>query len=208
MPTYFSMTFELNKGPNAIGEFCNVLRQSGPKFKSGFWGFENDSFDDIVKWNQSKLDDDFILGFTEHYSHGYKQMLFEYSDFTEVRLFVMNRREGRTFSVHLIVPEDDLVEYAEENGRYTEKRMQGRMDHLEQLAKTVWADSSVLTIQTSWECSSAPAQYEEISEDRLPQTEPFSIVPDTKYHSQWNLKACIIGRNGRFLKNDDNWFWC
>lgn len=208
MPAYFSISFELKKGPNAIIEFFYALNQTGLKFKSGFWGFENDSFDDIVKWNQSKLDDDFILGFTEHYSHGYKQMLFHYSDFSEVRLFIMNNVRESTFLAHLIVPEDDLVEYVEENGQYVANKMQERMEHLKQLAKTIWTVSSALTIQTAWECSDAPVKYDKISPNCPPQTEPFSIISSKKCFKQWDIKKKYIERDGVFLEQEENWFWC
>lgn len=62
MPTYFSLTFELNKGQGAVGSFCKTLIHSGPVFRSGYWGFENDSFDDIITWNQDKLNKNFQLG--------------------------------------------------------------------------------------------------------------------------------------------------
>lgn len=42
MPAYFSITFELNKGRDAIDSFCKTLIHSGLVFKSGYWGFEND----------------------------------------------------------------------------------------------------------------------------------------------------------------------
>ena len=43
MPAYFSLTFELNKSRNAVGAFCKTLIHCGPVFKSGYWGFEDDS---------------------------------------------------------------------------------------------------------------------------------------------------------------------
>lgn len=108
MPAYFSLTFELNKSRNAVGAFCETLVHSGPVFKSGYWGFENDSFAGIIAWNQKKLDEDFELGYTEHHSYDYKQMLFDYADFSEVRLFIMNQRRKPVFSFALIVPEYDF----------------------------------------------------------------------------------------------------
>ncbi|MCI9384664.1 MAG: hypothetical protein HFI24_10755 [Lachnospiraceae bacterium] len=109
MPAYFSITFELNKGRDAIDSFCKTLIHSGLVFKSGYWGFENDSFDDIITWNQNRLDKNFQLGYTEHHSHDYKQMLFDYFNFSEVRLFVMNNRKERTFSFELIVPDQESL---------------------------------------------------------------------------------------------------
>ena len=49
MPAYFSLTFELKKTHDAIGAFCRGLIHSGLTFKSGYWGFEKDSFEDMMK---------------------------------------------------------------------------------------------------------------------------------------------------------------
>ena len=118
MPAYFSISFELNKSQTAVKEFCAAVIDAGLVFKSGYWGFENDSFDDIVAWNQNKLDNNFQLGYTEHYSHDFKQMLFDFSDFSEVRLFVMNDKKSSTFDFNLIIPEDDFVEWTKNNDEY------------------------------------------------------------------------------------------
>ena len=93
MPAYFSLTFELKKTHDAIGAFCRALIHSGLTFKSGYWGFENDSFEDMIQWNQKKLDENFELGEKEHHSHDYKQFVFDYFDFSEFILFIMNNRK-------------------------------------------------------------------------------------------------------------------
>lgn len=208
MPAYFSITFELNKSSTAIGDFFDALGKSGLKFKSGFWGFENDTLEDITKWNQSKLDEDFKLGLTEHYSHNYKQALFDYSNFTEVRVFILNNAGESTFFFHLIIPEDDFVEFREENGQNIERRLQKRMDCLKQLAKNVWTYSSILTIQTAWECSSGTIKYDKIAPSYPPQVEPFSIIPQKKYHAQWDMQKSYIEPDGVFLEKEENWFYC
>ena len=205
MPAYFTITFELNKESNALGEFFNALVRAGLKYKSGCWEFESNTFDEIIKWNQNKLDEDFVLGYTEHYSHDYRQMLFEYLDFAEVRLFIMNKKGKRTFSIRLIVPEDDFVEYVEENGHHFAKRMHMKMEYLKNLAKTVWTDSSVLAIQTSWEVSGCQ-DYEKISLANAPQTEPFSIIPQISFSEEWNMDMQDIGRDGILLEKSENWF--
>lgn len=149
MPAYFSLRFELYKGQGVISAFCEALIHSGLVFKSGYWGFENESYDDIIIWNQNKLDEDFELGYTEHHSHDYKQMLFDYFDFSEVRLFVMNNRKERTFSFELIVPEYDLLDYTEENeGKYSVQRKTERMELLKSVAKKMWVGTATLAIQT------------------------------------------------------------
>ncbi len=210
MPAYFNLSFEIKKEPAALTDFYQSLLRAGLVFKSGYWGFEDDSFNEIVGWNQKKLDADFVLGYTTHHSHDYKQMLFDDPDFSEMRLFVLNERKNSTFFAELVIPEYDLA--ALENNPVQFEKEQNKMERLEQLARAVWEISSLLTIQTGWECSDFPPRCVDISEERPPQTEPFSIIPLESFKHSWekdgNLHAFAIGRNGLFLKNEEHWFPC
>ena len=206
MPAYFSLTFELNKTHHAIGDFCETFICSGLTFKSGYRGFENDSFEDIMKWNQNKLDENFELGETEHHSHDYKQLLFDYFDFSEVRVFVMNNRKEPTFTFELIVPEYDLIEYVgKENGKYSVQIKTERMEQLKSLAKNVWIHSSVLAIQTSWECSSYPPLAKEIAAGIRPQAEPFCILNSSSLKNETDFVLENIERNGVIIQNITQW---
>lgn len=206
MPAYFSLTFELNKSQNAISAFCESLIHSGLVFKSGYWGFENDSFDDIIKWNQKKLDENFQIRFTEHHSHDYKQMLFDYFDFSEVRLFVMNNRKKRTFSFVLIVPEDDLLNYTEENeGKYSVQRNTERMEHLKSVAKKMWVGTAALAIQTGWEASDIPPSAGEIAKGIKPQIEPFCIINSFSFEKDHVLVYEYIERSGVLIEDIAKW---
>lgn len=227
MPAYYSVMFELKKSPTAIEDFLDAFVRSGPVFKSGY-GYESDSREDILKWNQNKLNEDFELGYEEDCSHDYKQMLFDFSDFSHVRLFINNRQNEPTFYMYLLVPEDDLLEYVEksksnpikprqfevdrirysaENDAYSELQRQDRMDLLKQLAKNVWQNAPVLAIQTGWEDHDEPVKYRDISAKCSPLTQPFSIVSNDKYHSEWDFKAYHIGRDGTFLEAG-KWYDC
>lgn len=206
MPAYFSLTFELNKAHDAIGAFCEILIHSGLIFKSGYWGFEKDSFEDIIQWNQKKLDENFELEETEHHSHDYKQFVFDYFDFSEVRLFIMNNRKEPTFTFELIVPEGDLREYAEkENGKYSVQRNTKRMEQLKSLAKNVWIHSSVLAIQTSWECSSCPPVAAKIAAGMEPQAEPFCILNASSLKNETDFVFENLERNGVLIEDITQW---
>ena len=206
MPAYFSLTFELYKSKDAISAFCEVLLHSGLVFKSGYWGFENDSFDDIIIWNQKKLDENFELGYTEHHSHDYKQMLFDYCDFSEVRLFVMNNRKERTFTFELIVPEDDLLDFTVENkGQYSVQLKTERMEQLKSVAKKMWAGTAILAIQTGWEASGIPPSAGKIAKGINPQIEPFCIISSSSLKKETVLVYEYIERNGVLIENITKW---
>lgn len=207
MPAYFGVYFELEKGKGAISAFCKPLIRSGFAFKSGYWGFENDSFDDIIAWNQDKLDSNFELGYTEHHSHGYKQMLFDYSSFTEVRLFILNNPEKHTFSYSLIVPENDLVDFTRESdGTYSIERRTEKMAQLVSVAKKMWAYTDIVSVQTGWECSDFPPSADEIANGIQPQAEPFCIINSDLFKKAGLPAACeCIERNGVLFEAPENW---
>lgn len=207
MPAYFSLTFELKKGKGAIGSFCKALIHSGLEFKSGYWGFENDSFDDIIAWNQEKLDNNFKLGYTEHHSHDYKQMLFDYSNFTEVRLFILNDPKKHTFSYSLIVPEDDLVDFTKESdGTYSIKRRTEKMEQLISLAKKMWASTDIVAVQTGWECSDFPPSADKIANGIQAQAEPFCIINSALLKKAALTATCeYIEQNGVLFEDPANW---
>ena len=94
MPAYFSVVFELNESKTVIRDFCKSLVDCGLVFKSGYLGFEKELFKDIISWNQNALDDS---------SFGFKQMLFFFSDFSEVRLYISGDRSYSTLNFNLII---------------------------------------------------------------------------------------------------------
>lgn len=205
MPAYFSLTFEFKKSQDAIRAFCETLVDSGLVFKGGYQGFESDSFDDIITWNQNKLDENFQLGSTGHHSHDYKQLLFDYLDFSEVRVFILNSHKKPTFTFELIVPEDDLLDYTEENGIYCVHRKAEKMDQLRSFAKKVWAHSAALAIQTGWEGSDLPPSAKKISEGIAPQIEPFCIINSLSLEKEIDLVFENIERSGVLIEDITQW---
>lgn len=72
------------------------------------WGCDPTmSYDDIVEWNQSKLDSDFALGVTQDVSHDYRQILLRVRPFSSCRLFLMNWETRIEF--HCIIPEKEIA---------------------------------------------------------------------------------------------------
>ena len=205
MPAYFSIIFELNKTKTAIKDFCNGLINAGLVFKSGFNGFENDSFDEIIAYNQNKLDANFALGNTENSSQGFKQMLFTFSDFSEVRLFMVNDKEASTFDFHLIIPEHDFAEVIKNNDEYILHNHIHRMDLLKAVAKKLWDSLEILAIQTAWELSDYPPKAKCFSSETKPQTEPFCIIKESPLAYKLELPFEKVGKNGVLIVNRNNY---
>ena len=207
MPAYFSIDFQYQKSDiteSTVEDFFSLLTSCGLVYKSGFWHSENDSLIDILKWNQQKLQEHFELGYTEHFSHDYKQMLFYFYDFSEVRLIVNNFSDDQSFSFYLIIPEDDLVDYDKTNGN---ERLVEKMEIIKNFAVEMWYNGKMSCIQTAWECSDCVTKYKDIIRGTEPSIEPFAIVPDNTYHVNWKCSCEKVERNGVLLKNDDNWFY-
>ncbi len=66
--------------------------------------------EETTEWNQRKLEEDFNLGFTEHHSHDYKQVIYKFGGYSEVRGFWMNNYpEDGEFTHEIIIPESDVL---------------------------------------------------------------------------------------------------
>ncbi len=208
MPAYFSVTFELDKSPTAIKDFYTALLRSGLLLKGGYWECESDSFNDIIRWNQDKLDIDFELGCAEHYSNDFKQVCFDYYDFSEVRVYVMNKKGQSTFEFNMIIPEDDFIEHYQINEEYHIRHKAEKMELIKTLAKNIWQYANVLAIQTSWEFSDCPPQANQLSIDIKPQTEPFCIIKYSDFVEKIGLYFDRIDEDGVLIEDCSNWgYW-
>lgn len=210
MPAYFSINFQYKKSEintNLVKDFCDSLIQSGLKFQSGFWGFENDTLEDIVSWNQKKLESNFELGFTEHYSNDYKQILFDFYEFSETRVYIFNSSNSNTFGFNLIIPEEDFIEDIELDGKYVTRNWDDRMKIIEKLLLEMWDREKLSCIQTSWECSDCVTEFSDIIKGVSPLIEPLAIVPKDILNDAWNCDKLYISRNGVLLQNNENWLY-
>ena len=140
MSTYFCITFEYSKSQltnHTVSDFYNNLINNGLSFKSGYWGSEKNTLEEIISWNQQKLNDDFQLGYTEHYTHDYKQVLFNFYGFSVARLFILNYKKYDHFSFELIIPEDDFLQVKLGSKRKV-IRLYDRMEYVKRLIEKMW----------------------------------------------------------------------
>lgn len=205
MPAYFSVEFQYTKKDiGKIGKIYNALIDCGLKFKSGYYESENDSWEDIIAWNQGKFADDFELGYEEHHSHDYKQMLFDFYDFSEVRLFILNVHGATEISFHLIIPEADLLE---DTHLCDIMSKTDKMKWIEQLAIDMWRQGGICSIQVGWEGSECGITMEEMINGIKPIAEPFAIVPSALYRAEWGLEKREIEGDGIFIYNKEHWYY-
>ncbi|MCD7992023.1 MAG: hypothetical protein LUK37_09725 [Clostridia bacterium] len=198
MPAYFNLSVQFRREdlyPLFVRDFYAVLHKAGMAFQSGYWGFENDSLEEIIEWNQRKLEDDFELGFTEHHSHDYKQVIYGFGGYSEVRGFWMNNYpESGAFTHEIILPESDVLE----NG-YPAKFIKEKMEELLELTIRIWQFSLVKAIQTGLEGNDASVSLSKLTGGEYPNTLPFALVEDMGNcyeDSLYNIQHVSEGRDG------------
>ena len=173
MPAYFEMSLQFQRKDlysSFITDFDAHLERSGLRFSSGYWEDEGLSQAEIAAWNQKKLNEDFLLGMKTHRSHDYKQTLYRFGDYGEVRGFWMNQYPDRgQFNYSIIIPESEVLEC----------NLTFRMDaaaELMGLAKGLWQFPSVRAIQTGLEEDGPPLSLAELRQGMPPDATPFVIV--------------------------------
>lgn len=132
-------------------------------------------------------------------------MLFDFGDFSEVRLILIGLADG-SFSFYLSIPEEDFFEYGAAYGAPC-RRLEHRMDAVRKLVLEMWHIGGMSYIQTAWECSEVVTVHADILDGVTPAIEPFAIVPEEVYRPEWDCTCEKTGKGGVILRNDHNWFY-
>jgi hypothetical protein len=163
MPPYTSITWEFSKKQRhqLVSRFYTALLDENISFEGVFpWGCEPTmSYDNIVAWNQSKLDSDFRLGFSQDVSHDYRQVILRIVPFSSCRVFIMNFRSKIEF--HCIIPEREIT-----------------TDNCESLIKAsirTWTQLPVLAIESFGEIDENVGSVA-IASGELPSASLFALV--------------------------------
>ena len=178
MPAYFNLSVQFRRDelyPTFVKDFYALLDEAGMRFQSGYWGFEEDSLEETTEWNQRKLEEDFNLGFTEHHSHDYKQVIYKFGGYSEVRGFWMNNYpEDGEFTHEIIIPESDVLAEG-----YPVRFKKEKIDGLLELSKKVWRFTPVKAIQTGLESADATVGLVGLARGAYPNIWPIAIVDET-----------------------------
>lgn len=204
MPAYFEMSLQfLRKDlyPDFIADFDAHLAKTGLKFLDGYWDDEGLSQTEIAAWNQQKLEADFVLEPTTHRSCDYKQTLYRFGDYSEVRGFWMNQYpdEG-LFNCSIIIPESEVVD----EGNYT-IFLPEQAGRLRELAEKLWQFPAVKAIQTGME-EDGHISLRELRKGVPACVCPFAIVERDchPYDDGSRVIELTRGRPGLLLLEDDN----
>ncbi|MBP5580323.1 MAG: hypothetical protein J6X85_00765, partial [Ruminococcus sp.] len=148
---------------------------SGLGFKGGLNSYENESIEDIMEWNQKKLEEDFELGYDEDASNDYKQMRFEYDGFSELRGFIMNESPIRgEYTFTLLIPQEEVHV---EGDTYKKEAV----EKLKAIASKLWILPKTRTMQTELELGEGITPEMDIKEGAAPSACPFAIVSEKQF---------------------------
>ena len=178
MPAYFSLDifFDPEIDDNFVRSIHKILLDDKFSFLSSDREGDKLSLSEIEEYNNRKLLDKFKLGFTQHFSEDYKQIILDNDDFSQVRCFWMYMDEHIMFSI--IIPEDEVTIYNRNGYEYQKDKILIIHD----LAQKFLTHDNTLLIQTSLE-GDGPTSLNLLKKNGRLAYNPFSYVriQDLKY---------------------------
>lgn len=172
MPAYFSMTIQLRTErltDSYVEQMYASIMELGYSFKSGFWFHEDAKYKEIVEWNQKKLEQGFRLGYTEHGSHDYMQMLFHAEEYDEMRGFWMHMGDEIVFE--LIVPEHEILNL---EGGFIVR--QEKIEPMQRIGVHIWEKGLADAIQTSFEMDGGFYNLVHVLKQEKIMIHPYAII--------------------------------
>lgn len=196
MPTYFNLDLQFQRSdlyPNLVQDLYTALAKAGMTFQSGYFEGADMTKEEIIRWNQEKLEANFELGYTQHVKHNYRQSLFSFHRYTEVRGFWSNNYpEKDTFTYSIIIPESQVLTVweGEGYGHFQPESIHALTDLVVQL----WSFPPVQNIQTGLEISGPGATPTQLHAGQQPNVALLSVLPqndaahiDLSFYEQFPL---------------------
>lgn len=198
MPPYFSieLAFPYQALNNTfVRDFYSALFAKYP-YKSGYWNSEKNTLEEITIWNQKHLKNKFILGYEEHVSNNYKQILLASDTFSEIRHYwSYSRNEIRS---SIIIPEIDVL-VEEDKWKFDAKRF----EQIEDMCKHIWEICPVSILQSCLELDGGPINTNKVKSGVQPSINPISIINQDTLKKIKDLKQTVeiisIPRQGIML---------
>ena len=163
MPAYtiISCSFDKRDRAGLVGAFYDAFFGNGVTFNGVFaWYCDADlTLEQIVEWNQSKLDSDFVLGYDEHVKHNYRQIMLAVDPFSECRLILSNCESDISFQC--IVPEREINK--------------GNAGSLEHACQRAWSQLPIQSVESYGELGE-PVGAKAITSGKPPSADLFAMV--------------------------------
>lgn len=178
MPAYFSIIFEFSRLEldfDNMKELLHYLRYSGLEFKGGVNGSENETAEEIMDYNQKKLEENYVPSAEDSRENGYKQLLFSCDGFPEIRGFISNNYPvDREYSFTLLIPQEEVHV---EGDTYKKEAV----EKLKNLAGTIWILPKARTVQTALEADDEIVTEEDVKNGKAPKACPFAIISEKQF---------------------------
>ncbi|MGO4501105.1 hypothetical protein AB4114_35235 [Paenibacillus sp. 2RAB27] len=197
MPPYFSVEVgyshkSLNK--NFVDRICSFIFTKFP-FKNGYWNSESNSLLEIINWNQQLLEKRFILGYDEHVSNNYKQLLLSSELYTHMRMYWGYRNDK--ISLSIIIPEYEIL-VEEGKWQFREEKINPIID----LCQDLWEQSPVEIIQSCLEMDGGPISIGKIRNGELPSINPIAILNRDYSKTIYNLNSFKLNTELKEIENN------
>ncbi|MBH5320308.1 hypothetical protein I6N90_21180 [Paenibacillus sp. GSMTC-2017] len=189
MPQYFSVVYSFpysSVSDQFVNQIYSIIFKHFP-FKSGYWNSENNSLDEITRWNSELLLRKFELGYDQHVMHNYKQILLASKQYEHLRIF-WNYHDDEV-QLHLIVPEYEIL-LDDEGWRFEGEHIIAFIS----LSVELWENQKLSLIQTHLEMDTAES-LSNVLNGVVPLSNPFCIVNDevfTNLENQLEAKCYCI----------------
>lgn len=178
MPAYVSMTFEYSRlelDYDNMKELTAYIRHAQLEFKGGVGEYENETLEEIMDYNQKKLEENFVLGSGEDKKNDYKQMRFGYEGFSEIRGYISNNYPAdREYSFTLLFPEEEVMA---EKGVYRTEAVA----KMKNIASLLWILPKTRTVQTELETGDGILTEQQIKDGAAPSVCPLAIVCEKQF---------------------------
>ena len=187
MPAYFDLALQFRRRdirPGFVTRFHRALEEAGVAFVSGFLEYADLSQEEIAAWNQRKLEENFTLEDTAHFSHDYRQSVYRFGDYSEVRGFWLNQDpEEDEFTYYHILPEAEVLA----------------------LAQRLWQFPPVGAIQSELELDGPTVGLEALGRGESPILDPFAILGPDYSPKEEGLRVTALarGRPGLLVQEGD-----
>jgi hypothetical protein len=183
---------------NFVNQVYGIFFSNGFTFKQEYFE-ENITLEEIIEWNQSKLEKKFELGLTQNFKHDYKQICFTRDGYEHLRAFwsFLNNEISLTF----ITPEYDVLgndNFLDGNFHF----LFYKLEPIIELSKDIWEQTEVTAIQTSLESDVGVTGLSELlSGKEKPLVHPFALIKKEIYVEQHEheLEIQTIPKDGILL---------
>ncbi|WP_346355488.1 hypothetical protein [Azotosporobacter soli] len=205
MPAYFTVEFSFCKSvlySDFVQDIYQVFFAQGMVFKEGFWHGKDMKLQEIIRWNQNKLEAGFSFGLEEDVKLDYRQITLTHPDYSELRLLWSGA--ANEICLSLLIPEEDIIVGAEDYAFIPEKIM-----YVMQVAQAVWLTGKAALVQSCLELEGVISLYQ-ATEGVCPCIDPFAIVAEPLILSGSELDGIRIESlaNGGGLLQDESLLGC